>query len=163
VLTDNEKSVTVEQVARIPVRNPHIVTFARYYGVTVLTCQVRDPASKGGVENAVKLAKADIVPTETNLRKSYSSFGDLEAACTASMTSVNTRVHRATRRVPTEMLTQEVLRLHPVPEPRTRKRSGNPDGGGEHPDGDLPGWVLLGARLVDGTDRVGPGPRRRPG
>ena len=115
VLTDNEKSVTVEHVAHLPVRNPQIVTFARYYGVTVLTCQPRDPASKGGVENAVKLAKADIVPTETNLRETYSSFGDLELACTAFMTSVNDRVHRTTRRVPTDMLTQEVLRLHPVP------------------------------------------------
>ena len=73
VLTDNEKSVTIEHVARIPVRNPQIVTFARYYGVTVLTCQPRDPASKGGVENAVKLAKADIVPTETNLKENYPS------------------------------------------------------------------------------------------
>ena len=115
VLTDNEKSVTIEHVARIAVRNPQIVTFARYYGVTVLTCQPRDPASKGGVENAVKLAKADIVPTETNLRETYATFGDLEQACTAFMTSVNTRVHRTTRRVPAEMLTQEVLRLHPVP------------------------------------------------
>jgi len=115
VLTDNERSVTVEHVARIPVRNRNIVTFARYYGVTVLTCQVRDPASKGGVENAVKLAKADLVPTETNLRETYASFGDLEAACTNFVTLVNTRVHRATRRVPAEMLTQEVLRLHPVP------------------------------------------------
>ena len=67
VLTDNEKSVTVEHVARIPVRNPQVVGFARFYGVTVHTCEVRDPASKGGVENAVKLAKADIVPTDTNL------------------------------------------------------------------------------------------------
>ena len=67
VLTDNEKSVTVEHVARIPVRNQQVVAFARFYGVTVHTCEVRDPATKGGVENTVKLAKADIVPTDTNL------------------------------------------------------------------------------------------------
>ncbi|WP_274607695.1 hypothetical protein [Micrococcus sp. KRD153] len=34
----------------------------------VLTCQPADPAAKGGVENAVKLAKADLVPKDTNLR-----------------------------------------------------------------------------------------------
>ena len=115
VLTDNEKSVTVEHVARIPVRNQQVVAFARFYGVTVHTCEVRDPASKGGVENTVKLAKADIVPTDTNLAEEYACFADLEAACAAFMTMVNGRVHRTTRRVPADMLEQERLRLHPVP------------------------------------------------
>ena len=115
VLTDNEKSVTVEHVARIPVRNQQVVAFARFYGVTVHTCEVRDPASKGGVENTVKLAKADIVPTDTNLAEEYACFADLEAACTAFMTMVNGRVHRTTKRVPADMLEQERARLHPVP------------------------------------------------
>jgi hypothetical protein len=115
VLTDNEKSVTIEHVARIPVRNQQVVAFARYYGVTVHTCEVRDPASKGGVENTVKLAKADIVPTDTNLADQYDTFADLEAACRAFMTAVNGRVHRTTKRVPADMLEQERARLHPVP------------------------------------------------
>jgi hypothetical protein len=34
----------------------------------VLTCEPADPASKGGVEAAVKISKADLVPTDTNLR-----------------------------------------------------------------------------------------------
>ena len=67
LLTDNEKTVTTGHIAGVPVRNRQAVTFGRYYGISVLTCQPADPASKGGVENAVKLAKADIVPTETNL------------------------------------------------------------------------------------------------
>jgi hypothetical protein len=33
------------------------------------------------VENAVKRAKADIVPTETNLLPRYDSFAEVEAAC----------------------------------------------------------------------------------
>lgn len=115
VLTDNEKSVTVEHVARIPVRNQQVVAFGRYYGVTVHTCEVRDPASKGGVENTVKLAKADIVPTDTNLADQYACFADLETACSAFMMAVNGRVHRTTKRVPADMLEQERLRLHPVP------------------------------------------------
>ena len=94
VLTDNEKSVTIEHVARIPVRNQQVVAFGRHYGVTVHTCQPRDPASKGGVENAVKLAKADIVPTETSLAQQYESFAALQDACTAFMAKVNDRCIR---------------------------------------------------------------------
>ncbi len=116
VLTDNEKSVTVEHVARIPVRNQQIVAFGRHYSVTVHTCQPRDPASKGGVENTVKLAKADIVPTETNLAEHYQSFAALQDACTAFMTKVNHRVHSTTKRIPADMLTLEQQQLHSVPE-----------------------------------------------
>jgi transposase len=115
VLTDNEKSVTTEHVARIPVRNQQVVAFARHYSVAVHTCQPRDPASKGGVENAVKLAKADIVPTDTNLADEYPDFGALEAACTAFMGKVNNRIHSTTKRVPQLMLAEEQPRLHPVP------------------------------------------------
>ncbi len=120
VLTDNEKTVTVEHVAGVPVRNRETVSFGRHYGVSVLTCQPADPASKGGVEAAVKVAKADLVPTETNLRAEYGSFTELEAACEAFMTEVNSRVHRVTRRVPAQMLAEEATRLHRVPdEPHT--------------------------------------------
>ena len=38
LLTDNEKTVTVEHVAGVPVRNPATVQFARHYGLTVATC-----------------------------------------------------------------------------------------------------------------------------
>jgi len=116
VLTDNEKSVTIDHVARIPVRNQQVVAFGRHYSVTVHTCQPRDPASKGGVENAVKLAKADIVPTETNLAEQYQSLAALQDACTAFMTKVNHRVHSTTKRLPADMLTVERQQLHPVPE-----------------------------------------------
>ena len=70
---------------------------------------------KGGAENTVKIAKADLVPKDTNLLPAYASFGELEAACRAFMTMVNGRVHRVTRRVPAEMLEAERARLHPVP------------------------------------------------
>ncbi|MFD4423201.1 IS21 family transposase [Agromyces sp. NPDC058484] len=116
VLTDNEKTVTVAHVAGVPVRNAQTVSFARHYGVTVLTCQPADPASKGGVEASVKLAKADLVPTDANLRAEYASFAELEAACEAFMDDVNGRKHRVTRRLPAEMLAEEQRRLHPVPD-----------------------------------------------
>ncbi len=37
-LTDNEKTVTVEHVAGVPVRHPEIVAVGRHYGMTVHTC-----------------------------------------------------------------------------------------------------------------------------
>jgi hypothetical protein len=68
------------------------------------------------VENAVKLAKADIVPTETNLLPQYATFADVEAACAAFEVEINARVHRATGRRPVEMLNQERPALHAVPD-----------------------------------------------
>ena len=97
------------------VRNPQVVSFARFYGVTVHTCEPADPASKGGSESTVKIAKADLVPTDTNLLEAYDTFAELEAACERVCDDVNGRVHRVTRRTPVEMLAKEQARLHPVP------------------------------------------------
>jgi transposase len=116
VLTDNEKTVTVDHVAGVPVRNQAVVSFGRHYGVSVLTCQPADPASKGGVEASVKVSKADLLPTETNLLDEYTSFAELEAACAEFVATVNGRVHRVTRRVPAQMLIEEQSRLHRVPD-----------------------------------------------
>ena len=115
LLTDNEKTVTTGHVAGIPVRNQAMVAFSRHYSVTIHTCEPCDPASKGGSESTVKIAKADLVPKDTNLREAYDSFAQLEAACEAFCAEVNARVHRVTRRAPADMLAQEVARLHPVP------------------------------------------------
>jgi len=115
LLTDNEKTVTIEHIAGIAVRNPAMVDFARHYGVTVLTCEPADPASKGGSESTVKIAKADLVPRDTNLRPEYASFADLEAACQVFCENVNAREHRVTRRAPIEMLAAERARLHVLP------------------------------------------------
>lgn len=115
VLTDNEKTVTTMHVAGVPVRNQQILHFAKHYSVEVLTCQPADPATKGAVENAVKVFKADLVPKETNLRAEYASFDELEAACTGFMDLVNAREHRTTRRRPVDMLAQERSTLHRIP------------------------------------------------
>jgi hypothetical protein len=115
VLTDNEKTVTVEHVAGVAVRNQMAVEFGRYYGVTVATCLPVDPQTKGGSEATVRIAKADLVPTEANLLDGYGSFAELEAACAAFCVQVNARPHRVTRRAPVEMLAEERARLHPLP------------------------------------------------
>jgi hypothetical protein len=95
-LTDNEKTVSVDHVCGIAVRNPQIVEVGRHYGLTIATCVPADPQSKGGSEATVRVAKADLVPTDHNLRPAYASFAELEAACEAFMAEVNTRPHRST-------------------------------------------------------------------
>ena len=89
--------------------------FGRHYGLTVATCVPYDPASKGGSESTVRVAKADLVPADANLLQEYASFAELEAACQAFCDQVNARPHRVTRRAPAEMLAGERARLHPVP------------------------------------------------
>jgi transposase len=114
VLTDNEKTVTVEHVAGIAVRNPQMVAWSLHYATTVHTCEPADPASKGGTEATVKISKADLVPTDANLLEEYARFAELEVACEVFCEKVNTRPHRITRRPPIEMLAEERLHLHPV-------------------------------------------------
>lgn len=114
-LTDNEKTVTVEHIAGVPVRHPMIVATGRHYGLTVHTCVPFDPESKGGSEATVRIAKADIVPTTANLRSGYNSFPELVEACEAFMVKVNNRVHQETARIPAEALAVEQRRMHPVP------------------------------------------------
>ncbi len=63
----------------------------------------------------MKIAKADLVPKDTNLLQGYASFGELGAACDLFCGQVNDRVHRVTRRTPQEMLAEERARLHPIP------------------------------------------------
>jgi transposase len=46
-LTDNEKTVTVEHVAGVPVRHPMIVAAGRHYGLMVHTCIPFDPLLSG--------------------------------------------------------------------------------------------------------------------
>jgi hypothetical protein len=81
----------------------------------IATCVPYDPASKGGSEPTVKIAKAGLVPADANLRAAYAGFAELEAACQAFCEQVNARPHRITRRAPAEMPGEERARLHPVP------------------------------------------------
>ena len=48
LLTDNEKTVTTEHVAGVPVRNAATVDFAAHYGLTVATCLPADPGVDTG-------------------------------------------------------------------------------------------------------------------
>ncbi|MBP2214638.1 transposase [Rhodococcus ruber] len=114
-LTDNPRTVSIDHVAGIPVRHPQIVETARHYGMAVHTCIPFDPESKGGSEATVKIAKADLVPTEANLLPEYAAFIDLEAACDRFCVTVNARRHRESARIPAEALADERARLHTLP------------------------------------------------
>ena len=114
-LTDNERTVSVDHVCGIAVRNPQIVSVGRHYGLTVATCVPADPQSKGGSEATVRVAKADLVATDHNLLGEYEDMAALEAACQAFCDRVNAREHRVTRRPPAVMLADERVRLHPLP------------------------------------------------
>ncbi len=115
LLTDNERTVTVEHVAGVAVRHPEMVAAGRHYGCKVETCVPYDPESKGGSESTVKVAKRDLVPTEANLLDDYPSFAALVAACDAFAEKVNGRVHRETGRAPAAMLAEEAAHLHVLP------------------------------------------------
>lgn len=115
-LTDNEKTVTVAHIAGLPVRNQQMVEAVRHYGVTVATCVPADPESKGGSEATVRIAKADLVPTEANLLDEYESFAELSETCRQWCEEVNERPHRQTRKPPAMLLAAERARLHPVPD-----------------------------------------------
>ena len=123
-LTDNERTVTIDHVCGIAVRNPKIVAAARHYGLTIASCVPADPQSKGGSEATVRIAKADLVPTDHNLRADYASFAELEDACDAFCERVNAREHRVTRRAPAVMLARSARGCTRCPPARTRCASG---------------------------------------
>jgi hypothetical protein len=102
-------------VCGIAVRNPTIVEVSRHYGLTVATCEPADPQSKGGSEATVRIAKADLVPTDHNLREEYADWQALEQACAQFTADVNTRAHRATRQPPVVLLGQEHEHLNRLP------------------------------------------------
>jgi len=84
-LTDNECTVSVDQVAGVAVRHPEIVAVGRHCGMSIRTClPIRSP--KGGSEATVRIAKADLVPTSVNLAEEFRVFGQLEGGCRDSAT-----------------------------------------------------------------------------
>lgn len=94
-------------MAGVPVRHPDLVAAGRHYGLKVETCVPHDPETKGGSKATVRVAKADLVPTEANLLPAYANFKELVVACEEQMTILNQRPHRVTRRPPVEMLAEE--------------------------------------------------------
>lgn len=69
----------------------------------------------------MKIAKADLVPTDANLLEGYASWSELTKACEAFMAEVNARDHRVTRRAPADALVEE-RSLAPPPRAALHRR-----------------------------------------
>src|SRR5436190_2281726 len=93
-----------------------MVEVGHHYGLTLASCVPADPQSKGGSEATVRIASADLVPTDANLLSSYSQFAELRGACDDVCERFNARPHRATHCPPIERLAQERERLHALPD-----------------------------------------------
>ena len=133
-LTDNERTVTNDHVAGIAVRHPEIVAVGGHYGITVATCVPADPESKGGSEATVRIAKADLVPTDANLRGDYTSWAELVEACEAFTAEVNARVHRGDPAgAGRDAHRGTAVGCTRCPNAHTRRRSGRPVSGSSSP------------------------------
>lgn len=114
-LTDNAKTVSIDHVAGVAVRHPEIRPGRSSPRNPGPHLRPFAPETKGGTESTVRLSKADVVPTESDLQSAYGSFAELEAACEEFCAKVNGRVHRESARIPTEALLDERARLQVLP------------------------------------------------
>ena len=161
LLTDNERTVTIERIARIPVRHPEIVAAGRHYGTAILACAPFDPESKGGSESTVKVAKADLVPTEANLLPGLSELRRpgrrLRQPLRDRQRAGPSRDRPATRRPARD-------RAASPPRPAGRAIHGGPrrdPHGRRRPDDPVGLGPLLGAAAVRRDRGLGPGRGRR--
>ena len=116
-LTDNEKTVSVDHVCGIAVRNPQIVQVARHYGVTITTCVPADPQSKGGSEATVQDREGRSGPDRSQPPVGlWRRSAELEAACEEWMAHVNTRPHRATHGAAGDPARRGARAVAPAPE-----------------------------------------------
>jgi hypothetical protein len=111
---DNEKTVTLEHVAGIAVRNPDVVAAARHYGLTIATCVPADPSPRAAARRRSGSPRRTWSHRGEPARR-VRQPGALEQACAGFCEQVNARPHRVTRRAPTEAPGEERARLHPLP------------------------------------------------
>jgi hypothetical protein len=88
-----------------------------------------DPQSKGGSEATVRIAKADVVPTDRNVRSEYEDFARLEHACLESCDRVDARRAPDHPRGAGGDVARERQRLHKPPQlPHTIRFGQAPSG-----------------------------------
>jgi hypothetical protein len=97
----------------VAVRHPEVSAAGRHYGVTMSHVRAgRSRVQRRLARLRLRLAKADVVPTDANLRADYASFAELQAACEAFCERVNQRVCRETGAVLADRLAHERRWLH---------------------------------------------------
>ena len=114
-LTDNERTVTIDHVAGVPVRHPEMVAIGGHYGITVATCVPADPSPKAAARRRCGSPRPTWCrPTPTCA--TATPVGPSWSMRATRLAGVNSREHRATRGAPVEMLAEEQQRLHRLPE-----------------------------------------------
>lgn len=66
LLTDNERTVTVDRVAGLAVRHPTMFSAARHYGMAIETCVPYDPETKAWATDCTSWLdeREDVVPRD---------------------------------------------------------------------------------------------------
>ena len=115
-LTDNERTVTIDHVARdrgAPPGDRRGRPALRHDHPHLCARRIRSP--RAASEATVRIAKADLVPTDGEPARGVPHVRPAGGACREFCEQVNARAHRETRRPPVEMLAEERTRLHPLP------------------------------------------------
>jgi hypothetical protein len=87
--------------------NPKMVKFGLSYGFDILTCVPYDPASKGGVERSVRIAKDHLCPKDSNLMGSYESIAELKEVIDTYNREINSKIHASSGKIPDLALREE--------------------------------------------------------
>ena len=111
ILFDNAKTVVIERVGSVVQFNRDLWRFAVQYGFRPEACWVRDPESKGKVENSIKYVKRDFF-----YGTRWTDLDSLNLQALAWCDEVaNEKVHETTLEVPADRLAEERRALSPLP------------------------------------------------
>ena len=112
IMLDNLKTAVLKRTpGQAPVFNPGYVDFARYYGFSIVPCNVGKGNEKGIVENAVGYVKKNLLNG-----LSISDFNIMKPITRNWLETIaNVRTHGQTGRKPVDMFSEEKPFLQPLP------------------------------------------------
>ncbi|MGW6405112.1 hypothetical protein [Streptomyces sp. NPDC055134] len=113
-LTDNAKTVTVEDIAGIPVRHPQMVAAGITAAKWSVACRTTRNQRAAQRQRSVSRRPTWCPRTQT-CSPAYDSFAELADACRTWCDTVNSRRHRATGQIPADRLDIERTTLHVLP------------------------------------------------
>lgn len=99
---DNLKSVVIQRKPEL-IMNAHFLDFARHYGFSIHPCTPGRANEKGRVERVIRDIRVFIEGS------SFNDIIDLNRKVSIWRKERNGRIHRATRKTPTDALTEETL------------------------------------------------------
>ena len=112
ILYDNCKTVVADRVGSVVQFNQDLSRFAAGYSFKPEACWVRDPESKGKVENSLKYVKRDFF-----YARAITDLHTLNQQALRWCDEVaNEKKHSSTREVPSDRLSDEIKALAPLPE-----------------------------------------------